>query len=263
MSGVIDLIGTLRRLTAAVTGIPTTAMRGTDNALLAADYDAERGTDNALLAADYTAERGTDNATLQATWTDAMATALANYTAARAAYLDELAAANIPSDIDDLLTNVAVVNHHVHSRCRVYPQSIKNTITLTANAAVDTFGSWTEIIPIDTVDMMYMVTGVVIEAVDAATGYFIQLGYSTTDGDDPTTAQILGERRVRIVTVPIAKANTVLEFYSQGCPVDSKLWGRLKTASLNADEADISVVIIRHQVVTNPIAPLATWPWAS
>jgi hypothetical protein len=39
---------------------------------------------------DGEAMRGTDSATLQATWTDAMATALANYTAVRAAYLDQL-----------------------------------------------------------------------------------------------------------------------------------------------------------------------------
>ena len=244
----IDLIGTLRRLTDAVAAIGGVPMRGTDNALLAADYETERGT---------------DDATLQATWTDAMATALANYTAARAAYLDELAAANIPSDVDDLLTNIAAVEHHQHSRCRVYPQSIKNTITLTADAAVDTFGNWTEIIPISTVDFGYEIVGVVVEAVDAATAYFIQLGYSTVDGDDPTTAQILGERRLRIVTVPIAKTNELVEFYSEDCPADAKLCGRLKTASLAADEADISVVILRHQEITNPIAPLATWPWAS
>ena len=262
----IDLIGTLRRIAAAIGAIPTTVMRGTDNA------------------------------TLQATWTDAMATALANYTAARAGYLDELdfdlqaalvviaayvddletrltalragyldelAAANIPSDVDDLLTNVAVVDFHEHSRCRVYPQSIKNIVTLAAAAPVDGWGSWTEIIPIDTVDFAYEIVGIVVEAVDAATAYFIQLGYSTTAGDDPTTAQILGERRLRIVTVPVAKANELVEFYSASCPANAKLWGRLKTASLNADEADISVVVLRHQEVTNSIPPLATWPWAS
>ena len=37
--------------------------------------------------------------TLQATWTDALATALASYTAVRAGYIDELAAANLPTDI--------------------------------------------------------------------------------------------------------------------------------------------------------------------
>jgi len=72
----IDEIGTLRRLTTAIAAISTDAMRGTDDA------------------------------TLQATWTDAMATALANYTAARAGYLDELAAANLPTDISTIDTVV-------------------------------------------------------------------------------------------------------------------------------------------------------------
>ncbi len=40
------------------------------------------------------------------TWTDALATALANYTAARAGYLDELAAANIPTDLANIIAYV-------------------------------------------------------------------------------------------------------------------------------------------------------------
>jgi hypothetical protein len=58
------------------------------------------------LAAVAETMRGTDDATLQATWTDAMATALANYTAARAGYIDELAAANLPTDISTIDTVV-------------------------------------------------------------------------------------------------------------------------------------------------------------
>jgi len=42
---------------------------------------------------------------LAASWTAALATALAAYTAARGGYLDELAAANIPADIDELKTS--------------------------------------------------------------------------------------------------------------------------------------------------------------
>jgi len=58
---------------------------------------------------DGSAMIGTNNAALAATalstvqWTNAIATALASYTAARAVYLDELAAANLPSDIDAIL----------------------------------------------------------------------------------------------------------------------------------------------------------------
>jgi len=171
----------------------------------------------------------------------------------------------IPGDpkVDDLLTNVAILNHHIHSRTRTYPQDVGATITLAANAAANTFGSWTEIIPIDTVDFMYMVIGIIIEAVDAATTYHFQLGYSITDGDDPTTAQILGERRERLVTVPIARATELLEFIAKHCPANAKLWGRLKTASTNADTAEISVIAIRHLDITNHLPHLTTWPWST
>ncbi|GAI05331.1 unnamed protein product [marine sediment metagenome] len=160
-----------------------------------------------------------------------------------------------------ILANIAAVEHHEHSRCRVYPQDVGATITLAANAAANTFGNWTEIIPIDTVGFEYEVVGLVIEAANAATTYFIQLGFSTVGGSDPTTAQVLGERRLLLPT-PINKATELLDYYSQNSPANSKLWGRVKTASLAADELEVSVVIIRHIEITNPIPYLATWPWA-
>jgi len=67
----IDLEGRLRRIAAAVT-------------------------------AAIAAERGTDDATLRATWTDDMAVALANYTADRAGYLDQL-----DFDLQEALATIA------------------------------------------------------------------------------------------------------------------------------------------------------------
>ena len=168
----------------------------------------------------------------------------------------------IDANVDDSLANIAVLQHHLHSRVRTYPQDVGATITLAANAAANTFGAWTQIIPINTVDFIYKVLGIKVEAVDGATTYFFQLGFSITDGDDPTTAQILGETRARVVTVPIARASEIMELYSMECPANAKLWGRLKTASTDADEAEISVSVVRHIEVTNPLAHLATWPWS-
>jgi len=122
----------------------------------------------------------------------------------------------------DTLYNVAVQEHHEHSRSRVYPQDVGATKTLAAGAPANTFGSWAEIIPIDTVDFCYEVVGLVIEAADAATTYFIQLGYSTAGGSDPITSQIMGERRL-ILGTPINKATEILEFWSQNCPANAKL----------------------------------------
>lgn len=47
---------------------------------------------------------GTNNAALASSWTSALATALGNYTGTRAGYIDELAAANLPTDIAALNT---------------------------------------------------------------------------------------------------------------------------------------------------------------
>ena len=164
--------------------------------------------------------------------------------------------------LKNLLANVAVLEHHWHSRCRVYPQNVGATATLAADAGANTFGSWTEIVPINTIDFAYEVEGLVVEALDAATTILIQLGFSITDGDDPTTAQILGERRL-VLPSPISRATEVLQFYSQNCPANAKLWGRMKTASVAADEAEISVIVLRHQEISNPISPLTTWPWST
>lgn len=168
----------------------------------------------------------------------------------------------VDANVDDSLANIAVLQHHIHSRFRVYPQDVGATITLAANAVANTFGSWTQIVPINTIDFKYMVIGLLLEAVDAATTYLVQLGYSIVDGADPTTAQIIGERRIKLVTVPIARATEVLGIAASHCPANAKLWGRLKTASIAADEAEVSVAVIRHIEITNPRDNLATWPWS-
>lgn len=163
--------------------------------------------------------------------------------------------------IRDTLANLAALFHHRHSRSRVYPQDVQLTATLAAGTPANTFGSWTEVVPIITVDFSYMVVGLVIEAANAATTYLIQLGLSITD-TDPLTAQIMGERRLLLPT-PINKATELLNFYSNACPANAKLWGRIKTASGNADQLEVSVVLVRHQTITNPIPHLTTWPWST
>jgi len=161
-----------------------------------------------------------------------------------------------------LLGNVAVLQHHIHSRMRVYPQDVSATIALAPTAVANTFGDWTEAIPINTIDFMYMVIGLVIEVANAATTFLVQMGYSIVDGIEPTTAQILGERRF-LLPSPINKATEVLGIHAAHCPANAKLWGRLKTASGTAQGLEISVAIIRHQEVTNPITHLETWPWST
>jgi len=247
----IDKIGTLRRLVASVLGITT------DTTTIAADVagldgDAMRGTNDALLAASYVTERGTDNAALAV-----------NYTAARAGYLDELAAANIPSDVDDLLSNLALNYHQSHARTRVYPQEPSSVIQIATAAVVDTFGSWTQVVPIDTIDFDYTVLKVMIEESGAAATYIGQLGYSLIDGTDPTTAQIIGEQRFKVIGTPIKNFYSDLTLLGGHTPANAKLWGRLKSSTANADTVDISIVFTKLTEITNPVTPVATWPYAT
>ena len=164
-----------------------------------------------------------------------------------------------PADLTDLLANIAALEHYEHSRTRVYPQDVEDVATLIA-ATADVFGDWIEIIPIDTVDFDYEVTGLVIEAANAATTYFIQLGFSLVAGTEPTEAQIAGERRT-LLPSPVNKATELLIIKSQNIPANAKLWGRVKSASGAADQLQVSVVLARHIEITNPITKLPTWPW--
>ena len=241
----IDLIGTLRRLTASVLGLTT------DTTTIAAD----------VAGLDGDAMRGTNNASLASSYTAALATALGNYTAARAAYLDELAAANLPSDIDDLLANLALEYHQTHARTRVYPQAPSSVIQIATDNSADTFGDWTQVVPINTIDFDYTVLKVMVEEAGAIATYIGQLGYSTVDGTDPTTAQIVGEQRFKVIGTPIKNFYADLALLGGHCPANSKIWGRIKSETVNADTVDISIVITKLAEITNPVTLVATWPW--
>ena len=154
-------------LAAAIAAIPTTTMRGTDLALLATNYVTERGTDSAALAS---------------AWTAALATALGNYTAVRAGYIDELAAANIPADIgenDDghesntLFGRLMELIDHAHTAQKVYPTQAEEAggdegdgITLTTAAGNWALGTITEIVPASKITSEYDIHEILIEDVN-------------------------------------------------------------------------------------------------
>jgi len=212
--------------------------------------------------------RGTDAATLQATWTDALATALANYTAVRAGYLDELdfnlwaTLFAISTDIADVLYDTSILEHKWEARTRVYPQDTQVAPQVTTDAAADTFGDWVEVIPLNTIGFDYRLLEVEIEETNRAGVFLLQFGYSATAGDDPTTAQIAGERRVHMVGTPIKLEQASKNIYGGHIPANSKLWARVKSDNASEDVLDISLVVTRSLQTTNPIGTLATWPWA-
>jgi len=78
--------------------------------IIGADSDTLETLSDQIDTIPTTAMRGTDNAALASAWTAALATALGSYTAARAGYLDELAAANLPTDVAANATAIAALN---------------------------------------------------------------------------------------------------------------------------------------------------------
>ena len=156
--------------------------------------------------------------------------------------------------------DVAALEHYNHSRWRVYPQDVTSTALLQADAASNTFGSWAQIVPINTVPFDFDVVGLVIEQVSAATTYFFQVGHSPTAAA-PGANMESGERRIDIVTQPITRATELLQIQGQHIPANSSVWGRLKTASLAADTANISIVLSRHVEVSEPIPMWPAFPW--
>ena len=132
-----DGLGALKTLLVA---IPTT-MVGTDDAALAATLEdaMQKATDPAYnqdtdsqeaiaeaVSAIPTVMVGTNSAALASSWTAALATALANYTAVRAAYLDSL--------YDDI--------YHL---TYIFPAATNLTCTLTAHADANDWSAWVEV----------------------------------------------------------------------------------------------------------------------
>jgi len=163
-------------------------------------------------------------------------------------------------ELAQVIADIAVVYFEYHSRWRVYPQDVTVAPLLTAAGVANTFGNWVEIIPLNTIPFPFHVIGFCVCQVSAATNYHIQLGYNTVNAD-PGTNMEMGERRVRIATAPVTKQSELLEVYSQGVPANSRVMGRLKTASGNPDTATLSVVLTRHIDVEEHIDLYPAFPW--
>ena len=138
----------------------------------------------------------------------------------------------------EILDNIAALEHYHHSRSRVYPQDIRLVAEVVA-AAAKVCGSGVEVIPIDTVDFDYEVTGFVVEEADAAGSYLVQFGFSEVAVTEPTEAQTAGERRTKLPT-PVTQATEILEIKSQNIPANAKLWGRVKSKTGTARRLSLS-----------------------
>lgn len=162
--------------------------------------------------------------------------------------------------LDEVLRDISILEHHIHSRWRVYPQDVGQTKQLQAANVANTFGSWANIIPQNTIPFPFEVIGVVIEALSSTTTYLIQLGFSRGAGT-PGANQEMGERRFREASVPIRRVSEILDIYSQGIPKNSSVWGRVKTAAGASETVDLSVTLTRHVQLPVDIPLYPAFPW--
>jgi len=146
--------------------IPTTAMRGTDNALLAANY-AERGTDNAYLA--------TDGASLPSKadigdlpWDEATSN-----------HVNSGSFGKKISDINTQTTNLYHYNDDI--RHSTYPLKA-NGVTVSPNATTWSWGAWTEVIPTNQISRIFYITSV-ISSCGCTQERSIQLGKGTAGNE--------------------------------------------------------------------------------
>ena len=169
--------------------------------------------------------------------------------------LAEIRASRV-AEQDDL----SAIELHWHSRWRVYPQDVTESINIIA-PQTNIFGDWTLIIPLNTVPFGFDIIGVVVEeASTTLTTYFIQIGYNTIDAE-PGTNMEMGERRFRIAETPIKNANELLPIRSQDIPANASVWGRLKSSSGSTTFIKISAVIDRHVAVEREVPLYPAFPW--
>jgi hypothetical protein len=166
---------------------------------------------------------------------------------------------NMPNlDETLILTDMARVGYTtVHSRIRMYPQSIATALRLTAGGVSDTYGSWTELIPINTITFNYLIAGVLFENWEGKDKFMIQLAKSATPSDD----DYVGEFRV---TTPIADdwiTAVPIIVKSAKIPANSALYGRVKALSANGYWVDFSLGIAPMIDLQVAATVASAWPW--
>lgn len=172
---------------------------------------------------------------------------------------------DLESDVSDARIaeqdDLGAIDHHEHSRWRVYPQDVTSSITLVAAAVANTFGDWVLIVPLNTIPFHFDIIGFVVEEADTTlTTYFVQLGYNTINLE-PGANMGMGERRFRIAETPIKNASEKLRIEGQGIPANSTVWGRLKASGGASEEVEISIVLARHVEVEREVTLYPAFPW--
>ena len=132
---------------------------------------------------------------------------------------------------DTVCARVHAINDHIHSPSKVYP-TLAAGVTVTADAASWTLGSFTEVVPADTIASVFDIHWVSLEGISANGVYELVLYYGDTDiecGRDRFTKNANLDSTLNVpMQTPLIPAN-------------SKIRAKLASDNAVADTVDISL----------------------
>lgn len=156
------------------------------------------------------------------------------------------------------LQDIAYFLHaDLESRMRVYPRTPGATIRLTPDAAADTWGVWTEVIPAGTVLFPFHIVGVLVEDQLAADTWIGQFACCAT----PTGSEYVGEWRLKLGALGNFFPTVPLSIKGRGLTSGRPIYGRVMSAAAAANWVDISINLTRHFLLEKSVTLWPTWPW--
>jgi len=154
------------------------------------------------------------------------------------------------------LQDISISRHaSLESRMRVYPRTAGAVVQLDPDAAADTWGDWTEVIPAGTVNFPFHIVGVLAENQEGADTWMGQFASSTT----PTGSEYLGEWRIKLDGLANFFPTNFIPLQGLGIPARSPIYARVMSAA-GGNWVEISVTLTRHFILKS-VPPWPNWPW--
>ena len=162
------------------------------------------------------------------------------------------------SKVTAIHSDVTLFAHEAdHSRLRVYPREITSELTLTAPSFADTYSAWSQLIPVNTVTMDYVIAGILIENWSAKDYFMIQLARNSS----PTGSEYICELRFNTPLADDYRQTYPVIIKTGKIPENTGIYGRVKARSATGPFVTFSLGIQRWMKLSVEVTPTANWPW--
>jgi len=159
--------------------------------------------------------------------------------------------------LGDVRQDQLVAAHREHARVRVYPRIPSDVLQLTPAAIADTWGNWTSLIPVDTIDVPYHIVGVAMEDCEGVDTFMLQFARAAV----PTDLEILGETRFLYGAAARPLPSNILDILANTVPANGGVWGRMMAATAGGLWLRFSLAVTRHIAHRGELEHWPNWPW--